>query len=325
VKDMKVLLTGYSGLLGRHLARALKKKGFSIRVLLHQSTVTRKDFAEEVDEVIWGSIDDPEVVRNALKDVQLVVHSSWAFSSPGEKRPTINETGTDLLIKESVQASVKAFSFISSIAVYGMKSIEKKLIIEASPLATGKEKAFIYPSEKINTENYLRSYDKKNTMLAIFRPGPIFDDKSRPVKKIISVFGRSFGIGLGNGKNHMACIHAKDVADAVVRWMENGKDNTILNIVPTKQLLSKDWILAWGQNKGFSIQPVFIPVSFIRLAGYGLKTLKKILGKQHKGDTAYAIACATRDLRYNNEALKASLGWTDKVTSAYTEDNSCAE
>jgi nucleoside-diphosphate-sugar epimerase len=323
---MKVLLTGYAGLLGRHLARALKQKGFCIRVLLHQSTVTRKEFAEEVDDVIWGSIDDSEVVRNALKEIQLVVHSSWARSSPGGKRPTINETGTELLFKESVQAGVKAFSFISSIAVYGMKSNGKALITESYPFASGKEKAFIYPSEKINTENYLLSYDKKNTKLAIFRPGPIFDDKSCPVKKNIRVFGHSFGIGLGNGQNHMASIHAKDVADAVVRWLENGKDNAILNIVPTKQLLSKDWVLAWAQNKGFSIQPVFIPVSFIRLAGYGLKTLKKILGKQHRGDTAYAIACATRDLFYSNESLKGALGWTDKVTSAYTEDNnSCAE
>lgn len=63
--------------------------------------------------------------------------------------------------------------------------------------------------------------------------------------------------------------------------------------------------------------PVFIPGSAIRFAGFGVKTLKKILGKQSKADVKYAKACAKRDVYCSNEALKKSLGWSDEITSEY--------
>ena len=63
--------------------------------------------------------------------------------------------------------------------------------------------------------------------------------------------------------------------------------------------------------------PVFIPGIAIRFAGFGVKIIKKILGKQSKADVKYAIACAKRDMRYSNEALKKSLGWRDEETSEY--------
>ncbi len=97
----------------------------------------------------------------------------------------------------------------------------------------------------------------------------------------------------------------------------DGKDRSIFNVVPSKCMRSKEWFRAWGQRNNLSIKPVFIPGSAIRFAGFGVKTIKKILGKQNKVDVKYAIACAKRDMCYSNEALKKYLGWSDKATSEY--------
>jgi len=314
---MKVLITGYTGFLGRHLARRLKENGYIVRVLMHRRTLTHIDFSNEADEIIWGSIDSPDVIKQAVKGVQTVVHSAWTFSSPSSERPTINEIGTELLFKECIKEDVKSFVFISSVAVYGMISKEKSVVKESSPLVTGKELSFIYPSEKIKVEEFLRSYDKKMTKLGIFRPCPIFSDKNIPIRKIVRIAGFSFAIGLGNGKNRLPFIHAEDVADAVVMWLKNDNNDVVLNITPTACMRVKDWYRSVGKVHGLKVHPIFIRIVFIRLGYFGLTTLKKILGKQSKGNINYAIQCATRDIGYSNEALKETLDWTDKETSKY--------
>ena len=115
----------------------------------------------------------------------------------------------------------------------------------------------------------------------------------------------------------MAFIHAKDVAYAVTRWLINGKDGSIFNVVPSKYISSREWIRAWGKRKNLSLKSIFIPGCIIRFAGLSLKIFKKMLGKQSRADMKYAVACAKRDMCYSNEVLKKSLGWEDKATSEY--------
>jgi len=317
---MKVLILGYSGFLGRYLVNALSEKGFSLRVLLHRHTVVKRELQKGI-EVLWGTMDNLNVIRHAVAGIDYVVHSAWAFSSPLEKHPTINERSANILFSESVRAGVKKFAFISSVAVYGMSAKCHSLIEESNPLAEGKDILFIYPSEKINIEKDLLEFDRKETALAIFRPGPIFDEYKGPVKKVLNLDRWNFGIAFGNGRNRMAYIHAKDVADAVTRWLIDGKDGSIFNVVPSKYISSREWIRAWGKRKNLSLKPIFIPGIAIRFAGFGLKTLKKILGKQSNADVKYAIRCAKRDMTYSNRALKKSLNWRDEVTSEYIKNS----
>jgi len=314
--NTKVLLTGYSGFLGRYLAKALRKEGFCLRVLLHRHSITRREVGKDV-EVVWGSIDNSNVIRNALSGVDYVVHSAWAFSSPIEGRPTLNERAASTLFAESIRSNIKKFTFISSVAVYGMSAKGNLLIDESSPLAKGRDLSFIYPSEKINIESMLQKFDRKKTALGIFRPGPIFNERKGPPKKILKLGHLSLGIGFGNGRNRMAFIHAKDVAYAVTRWLADGEDGSIFNVVPSKCVRSKDWFIAWGKRNNLSLRPIFIPGCIIRFAGYSLKIFKKMLRKQSRADMKYAVACAKRDMCYSNEALKKSLSWEDKATSEY--------
>lgn len=316
---MKVLLTGYSGFLGRHLAYILKEEGFSLRVLLHRHTVARRNFDKQT-EVIWGSIDKPEIIKQAVKGVQIVVHSAYTPSSPSSQRPTINEKGAEILLKESIRASVEFFAFISSVVVYGMNAKGNSIMEESSPLAMGNELLYIYPSEKIKIEHILQSFNRKNTKLGIFRPGPIFDNNKGPIIKILRIANRSFGMGIGNGRNHMPYIHAKDVADAVVKWLKNGHDDVIFNVTPTSCLRYMDWYRNWSKVHGQSVKPFFIRSNWVRLAAFGINILKKILGKQSKGDLKFAILSSTRNIRYSNEALKKALEWTDRETAKYTDN-----
>ncbi|MFX0201197.1 MAG: NAD-dependent epimerase/dehydratase family protein, partial [Candidatus Hodarchaeota archaeon] len=251
---MKVLLTGYSGFLGRHLENHLRREGYSIRILLHRTAVTARNLAKET-EVLWGSLSDLDVVKQAVTGVQIVVHAAWAFSSPFVRRPTVNERAAELLLRESVSAGVDFFAFISSVAVYGMNSRTNSFIDETSPLIHDRNHSFVYPSEKVAVETLCRSCDRKSTKLGIFRPGPIFDDKKAPVKKIVRIAGRSYGIGFGGGQNHMAYIHAEDVARAVILWLKSKQGDLIVNVTPTNCMRHRDWYKNWGMVNGRPVKP----------------------------------------------------------------------
>ncbi len=320
---MKVLLTGYAGFLGRHLARALHIEGSTVRVLLHRHTVSKSDFVQEADEVIWGSLEDIETIRQAVAGMQAVVHSAWTQTESSREETLVNEKNTTWLVQESTKAGVRSFAFISSVAVYGMRG--NSALDESAPYARNSELNYPYPAEKIAVEQMLRSFERRNMKLGIFRPGPIFDEQKGPPKKLLTLGRSVYAIGIGTGKNRMPYIHANDVADAVVRWLQDGTNDAVLNVTPSDCMFSHDWYQQWGRTTGRPVKPIFIRPIVIELLGLGVRMLKKFLAKDSKSDVKYAIASATRNLVYSNEALKQTLGWKDKVTAKFTNHASHLE
>ncbi len=314
---MKVFLTGYTGLLGHHIAEVLHNHGYKIRILLNKTTVPWRKFPNDW-EFLFGSIDDREVIKKAVKDVQVVIHCAWAFSPQTTERPTVNERGTELLITESVAAGVEYFAFISSVAVYGMNVNSNQIIDENSSFATGNQANYIYPSEKINIEKMLINVNRNETKLGIFRPGPIFDENNSPINKMITIGKITLGVDIGKGNNHMAFIHTRDVADAILRWIEKSDNNSVFNVTPSNCIIRRNWYKNWGKINGLKIRPIFIRASIFRLLFLGVRIIKRLLRRKSIANYNYAIACATRNIIYSNERIKRELNWEDKFTYPYT-------
>ncbi|MHB8337110.1 MAG: NAD-dependent epimerase/dehydratase family protein [Ignavibacteriaceae bacterium] len=316
---MKILLTGYTGLLGRHVAKYLKAEGYWVRVLLHAKTVTRREITREVDEYLFGAMDDEKVIRQALEGIDCVIHCGWKFNPNGVLHPTINEKAIELLFNESENAHIKRFAYISSIAVYGMQGRAEK-IIETNQLAQGEELIFTYPKEKILIENMLATKFSNQMFIGIFRPGPIFDDRKSPIKKIVPFIGKKLGIGFGNGKNIMPLIHADDVANAILLWIRDNKPSNIFNITPDRDITYKEWFKNWGKVHNLNIKPVFIRGSILIILASFATLVKRILGKKGKVDVSYVIAAATRNLSYSNNKAKLTLGWEPVITQKYIDN-----
>lgn len=316
---MKILITGFSGFVGHQVASTLKAQGHSLRVLLNRHTITRREYKTWGDiEIIWGTFHKPEVVQKALEGIDVVVHSGWSFSSPNVVRPTVNEQGTRLLFEESLKAGVKKFIFLSSIAVYGMQSQRQEVISEQSAFATGEQAEFIYAAEKIATERWLQEQNTSTMPLIIYRPGPIFDENKGPIKGgIIKLGPWHIGLNIGTGKNQIPYVHVKDVAQAVALGVEKINSSTSLNVVPSEQLVLKDWIKVWGRYKGVNLRPILLPTALMKVANKGIRILKKMLGKS--GGIEYVIATSTCDMLYSNEQLKQNLAWNDDITLRYTK------
>ena len=120
------LVTGGAGFIGSHLAEALLKIGWQVRVLDNFVTGKQENLANLNShiEIIHGDIRDADVTKKAVKGVELVFHEA-AFVSvpqsmiqPGECFD-VNVRGTETLLFAAKQAGVRRVLIASSAAVYG--------------------------------------------------------------------------------------------------------------------------------------------------------------------------------------------------------------
>jgi nucleoside-diphosphate-sugar epimerase len=197
------------------------------------------------------------------------------------------------------------------------------VIDESSPIANGHGLEPPYPRHKVEVEKLLMSYLQSNPpmKLTIFRPGILIDEERGPAR-MLSLGKKTVALGFGNGRNCLPYISARDVANAIVSWLESGKESSVYNITPSRVASSREWYRRWGTFHGKNPRPFFVRPFVVLGAGLGITLLKRVMGK--KGSMLgfrYAMASATRNLRYSNERLKKDLGWEDRDTLKYFEMN----
>ena len=130
-----VLVTGVAGEVGSSIVRELAKKG--LKVIGFDKRAPHPSTAENCFAVIQGDIADADCVAGlgAQYNFTTIYHLAGVLSSGGERSPllahSVNVTGT-LNLLELARAQSEAsgtpvkFIFTSTIAVYGMSSIEEK-------------------------------------------------------------------------------------------------------------------------------------------------------------------------------------------------------
>lgn len=311
---MKILVTGYSGFLGRHVGDLLAERGHSIRVILHSTAIRIRDF-NPAFEVVWGSMEDPQTIRKAVSGVDAVVHCAWIWPKQLGGNSSANLDIVTSIWEACRLQGVLRFAFISSVAVYGMQR-RKEPLCEESMTAQGRGLKPDYPRNKIEAERFLLDQPEDGLQSVIFRPGIIFDDQKGPARKL-NLAGRSYLLGFGSGRNRLPFIHAADVAQAVLLWLEKGSPRRIYNVTPSTLKKRREWFKTWGLHHQAAAKPLFVPKLLMRGAGLGIWALKRLMGKKGKTGMGYVLASATRDLRYSNDALRADLGWRDACTEAY--------
>lgn len=123
---MLVLVTGGAGFIGSHIVEALLQRGEQVRVLDNFSTGKRENLAQLGDriEVIEGDIRSYHLVREAVHQVEVVLHQAALPSVPRSVRDPIttnevNVAGTLNILQAAKEAGVKRVVYASSSSVYG--------------------------------------------------------------------------------------------------------------------------------------------------------------------------------------------------------------
>ncbi len=118
----KTLITGASGFLGSHLARALAARGDELRLLARRSS--RLDHLEDLDfDRVTGDVADRRAVRRAMQDVDRVFHVAGRTSLRAADRAAVfaaNLRGAQVVFEAALEHGVKRVVHTSTAGAIGV-------------------------------------------------------------------------------------------------------------------------------------------------------------------------------------------------------------
>lgn len=117
---MRVLVTGATGFIGRHLCRQLLEAGHQVRVLVRPSTPARRlDRLGDV-ETVTGDVTVPRSLPDAVTGANAVVHLAGVTAAArGSTYDRVNARGTADLADTCRSRGLNRFVYISSLAAQG--------------------------------------------------------------------------------------------------------------------------------------------------------------------------------------------------------------
>ena len=136
---MKALVTGATGFVGHHVAKALAAEGASLRLLTRKSSNLANLEGIPGDTVV-GDLSDPASLRSALQGCDAVVHVAadyrlWIPDPAAMYRANVD--GTRELLRMAREAGVKRFVYTSSVATMHFRT-DGIVINEDTPVSLGR-------------------------------------------------------------------------------------------------------------------------------------------------------------------------------------------
>ena len=126
-----ILVTGATGKVGSRLVPRLVQLGFKVRALVREPSKASFLVSSGVEFAV-GDLLNPESLKAALKDIDVVIHLATFYRGATEEQSKMaNIYGNEILASASLEAGVKNFIFSSSNRVYGNN--RGKLVTENDP------------------------------------------------------------------------------------------------------------------------------------------------------------------------------------------------
>jgi nucleoside-diphosphate-sugar epimerase len=216
-----ILLTGATGFVGKETLRKLKQKGYAVRVLVRDSEKTSKDADFQGVEIVEGDLMDILSIQNACQNVEYIIHCAAAVSFHSSDKAMIMRTnveGTANLVNVALEANIRKFIHVSSIAALGRSNDHEPITENTKWKSDGNNSLYAQSKFKAEKEVYRGIAEGLPAVIAL--PGVIlgpgnWKSGSSAIFRFASK-GIPFYPAGSNG-----FVSVGDVADALIRLMES--------------------------------------------------------------------------------------------------------
>jgi dihydroflavonol-4-reductase len=202
---MKVFLTGATGFVGGHVARAFAKSGADLRLLVRKTS--RLDNLENLKaETVTGDLREPEGLRSAVSGCEIVAHVAADYRlwvRDPEAMLAANVSGTRDLLRLAREEGVRRVVYTSSVATMGFKS-DGTIVDEDSPVALKDMIGHYKRSKFLAEQEALQAAAAGQEVMVLNPTSPIGDADLKPTPTgqiVVDFLNRKFPAYMDTGLN----------------------------------------------------------------------------------------------------------------------------
>jgi dihydroflavonol-4-reductase len=230
---MKVFLTGGTGFIGGHVARALRDRGDDVRVLVRSSAKAEPLVALGCESVI-GDLSDTAAIASGVEGCDAVIHGAAVYevgipASEHRAMYEANVLGTENVLRAALDAKTPKVVYVSTIAAYGNTHGE---VVDESYEHPGREFTSYYEQTKVEAHRLARRMIAEEGLpCVIVQPGGVYgpDDHSAVGKQISDFVGGRLPL-LPFPDLGMNMVHIDDVAAGILLALDSGEPGQAYNL-----------------------------------------------------------------------------------------------
>lgn len=236
---MKILITGATGLVGKHLTEYLSSKYQSYQICILTRDKSKAHFSKNIYAYEWDPYSD-FIEQDALKDLDAIVHlagesvAQFRWSKETKRKILDSRIIPTKFLKEKIGNKFSKTKFISAsaIGIYGDRRDEK--LITTSSLGD----TFLADVCK-NWEKEIFSINESNSYAV--RIGIVLAQNGGALEKMITPFKFNLGSVLGSGNQYMSWIHIQDLVHIFDFLIHNDLNNKVINAVAPNPVTNKEF------------------------------------------------------------------------------------
>lgn len=313
---MKVLVTGGTGFLGKHLVERLTLEGDEVWVLgrSEQSVAELRGLGARF---VGGDMRQWPAMRRAVKGMDVVYHCAGKVEASGRWLDflEVNVLGTERLLQASLEHGVRRFVHVSSIGVYPERP-EGTVISESDGTDDNTGRGG-YTRSKIMADQMAFWYARaQSAPVTVIRPATIYGPGGKNNLVRAGVKLGKFNIVFGDGSNVLPLVYVDNVVDALV--LAARRDEAVgraYNIVDEDRVTQREYIERMGPALGREQTTFYLPLPIVRLLAEAADLAKAALrgGKRSPQGMFSRITRSLQTMNYDTTRAKSELGWKPRI------------
>ena len=305
----KVLVTGSTGFIGRHLIDDLVQRNYEVFCFIRPQTDPGVLKDKNVT-LVTADYFDPESLKEAVKGVDYVIHNGAVISSQDKDhifRSNVKATANLIEACSKVNPGIKKIVFISSISASG-PAVDKKPLIEEDECRP----VSLYGQSKLLAENELKKYFPLLPII-ILRPTHILGIYQKQIDDIINMAKKRIVPLIGNGDKQITICFVKDLVRSIVTALENTDKRGATYFVADEKLYS------WREItekvvKEMGIRFVLkIPYPILISLGFISEMFSRLSGKSPIITRKGINSARNNYWIHNTEKIRKELGFSTEV------------
>jgi 2-alkyl-3-oxoalkanoate reductase len=304
---MKILVTGATGFLGKHLIKSLTEQGFEVRAFGRNFS---DDFWQKNDiEKVQADIRSLDAVQKAMMGMDYVIHAA-ALSAPWGARQdfwSINVNGTKNVYSACLSRGIQRCVYISSPAVV-FEGKDCHLLPDNAPYP--KRFSSHYAESKKEGEKIMLGLPNS----VILRPKAIYGvgDNALLPRLVASIRSKRLR-QIGNGENLVAFTHVSEVVQACMLALKANPDSEFpVYTIAGEPVELWSVIRKISEHLGYEARfPQISPRVALALA-FLLEQTAQFTAREPTL-TRYAIQILFCEQTYDTSRAKRDLGWETKL------------